>query len=69
MISGIRKRRVRKCQSVRLTASGEYLHAAAWNVANIGNIVAQLHVHVIARYDSDAAWPGPVWRRSKRFPR
>jgi diadenosine tetraphosphate (Ap4A) HIT family hydrolase len=31
------------------------------NVASLGNIVAQLHVHVIARYDHDAAWPNPVW--------
>ncbi len=31
------------------------------NVANLGNVVSQLHVHVIARYDSDLAWPQPVW--------
>ena len=31
------------------------------NVAALGNQVPQLHVHVIARYASDAAWPGPVW--------
>lgn len=31
------------------------------NVAALGNQVAQLHVHVIARYRQDAAWPGPVW--------
>ena len=31
------------------------------NVANLGNIVPQLHVHIIARYDHDKAWPGPVW--------
>ena len=31
------------------------------NVAAIGNVVAQLHVHVIARFRSDAAWPKPVW--------
>lgn len=31
------------------------------NVAALGNMVAQLHVHVIARFDGDAAWPGPVW--------
>jgi diadenosine tetraphosphate (Ap4A) HIT family hydrolase len=31
------------------------------NVAAIGNVVAQLHVHVIARRRSDAAWPKPVW--------
>ena len=31
------------------------------NVAAIGNVVAQLHVHVIARRRDDAAWPRPVW--------
>lgn len=31
------------------------------NVAALGNVVSQLHVHVIARFRSDAAWPGPVW--------
>jgi diadenosine tetraphosphate (Ap4A) HIT family hydrolase len=31
------------------------------NVAAIGNVVAQLHVHIIARRHDDAAWPKPVW--------
>ena len=31
------------------------------NVAALGNMVPQLHVHVIARRSSDAAWPRPVW--------
>jgi diadenosine tetraphosphate (Ap4A) HIT family hydrolase len=31
------------------------------NIAALGNMVAQLHVHVIARFSSDAAWPKPVW--------
>jgi diadenosine tetraphosphate (Ap4A) HIT family hydrolase len=31
------------------------------NVAAIGNIVPQLHVHIVARRHSDAAWPKPVW--------
>ncbi|MDX1486195.1 MAG: HIT family protein [Alphaproteobacteria bacterium] len=31
------------------------------NVGALGNIVAQLHVHVVARFAGDAAWPGPVW--------
>ena len=31
------------------------------NVANLGNIVSQLHVHVIARFRDDKAWPHPVW--------
>jgi diadenosine tetraphosphate (Ap4A) HIT family hydrolase len=31
------------------------------NIAALGNQVRQLHVHLIARYKSDAAWPNPVW--------
>lgn len=31
------------------------------NVAALGNMVPQLHVHIIARRTSDAAWPRPVW--------
>ncbi len=31
------------------------------NIAALGNQVAQLHVHVIARFCDDAAWPAPVW--------
>jgi diadenosine tetraphosphate (Ap4A) HIT family hydrolase len=31
------------------------------NVAAIGNVVPQLHVHIVARRRSDAAWPRPVW--------
>lgn len=31
------------------------------NVAALGNLVPQLHVHVIARFEHDIAWPRPVW--------
>jgi len=31
------------------------------NIAALGNLVPQLHVHVIARYTHDAIWPAPVW--------
>jgi diadenosine tetraphosphate (Ap4A) HIT family hydrolase len=31
------------------------------NIAALGNVVPQLHIHVIARRSSDAAWPRPVW--------
>jgi len=33
------------------------------NVAALGNIVPQLHIHIIARYKSDPAWPNPVFGR------
>ena len=31
------------------------------NVAALGNVVSQLHVHVIARFHRDPAWPKPIW--------
>jgi diadenosine tetraphosphate (Ap4A) HIT family hydrolase len=33
------------------------------NIAAIGNLVSQLHLHVIGRFQEDAAWPHPVWGR------
>lgn len=51
--------------------TGEINHAMAllrevapcdkFNVGALGNIVRQLHVHIVARRECDAAWPGPVW--------
>lgn len=31
------------------------------NIGALGNIVRQLHVHLVGRHEGDAAWPGPVW--------
>lgn len=39
----------------------EYFHCEKINIGALGNIVRQLHVHVIARTSQDQAWPGPVW--------
>ena len=53
------------------TASG-VLEAATsphkLNVAALGNVVRQLHVHIIARFENDAAWPSPVWGKGERVP-
>jgi len=38
------------------------------NVAALGNVVPQLHVHHIVRYRHDAAWPAPVWGRVPALP-
>ena len=38
------------------------------NVANLGNIVSQLHLHFIARFEDDPAWPGAVWGHSPAIP-
>lgn len=31
------------------------------NIGALGNLVPQLHIHIIARYKTDITWPGPVW--------
>lgn len=38
------------------------------NVAALGNIVNQFHLHLIARHSGDAAWPGPVWGTGQAVP-
>lgn len=38
------------------------------NVAALGNVVPQLHVHVVARYTGDIAWPRPVWGQAAARP-
>ncbi|KRE95004.1 diadenosine tetraphosphate hydrolase [Frateuria sp. Soil773] len=38
------------------------------NLGALGNIVRQLHVHVVARREGDAAWPGPVWGSGRAEP-
>ena len=35
--------------------------APKMNIAALGNMVPQLHIHIIARREDDASWPGPVW--------
>jgi diadenosine tetraphosphate (Ap4A) HIT family hydrolase len=39
----------------------KHTNAYKMNIATLGNLVRQLHIHVIARHTSDAAWPRPVW--------
>ncbi|WP_430390567.1 HIT domain-containing protein [Dyella sp. 20L07] len=38
------------------------------NLGALGNIVRQLHVHVVGRREGDAAWPGPVWGNGRAQP-
>ncbi|HET9211518.1 MAG TPA: HIT family protein [Thermoanaerobaculia bacterium] len=43
-------------------------HPDKLNVGALGNIVPQLHVHVVARAAGDPAWPGPVWGSGAAVP-
>jgi diadenosine tetraphosphate (Ap4A) HIT family hydrolase len=46
----------------------ELFRADKLNVAAIGNLVPQLHVHHVVRYRNDPAWPAPVWGRFEPLP-
>jgi diadenosine tetraphosphate (Ap4A) HIT family hydrolase len=35
------------------------------NIAALGNVVSQLHIHHVARYQSDEAWPAPIWGKGE----
>jgi diadenosine tetraphosphate (Ap4A) HIT family hydrolase len=45
-----------------------FTHAAKINVGALGNLVPQLHIHIVARNSGDAAWPGPVWGQGAAEP-
>ncbi len=45
-----------------------YSNAAKINVGALGNLVPQLHIHIVGRNPGDAAWPGPVWGQGTPVP-
>ena len=47
--------------SMLATAIEQAFHADKINIAALGNMVPQLHIHHIARFKTDIAWPKPVW--------
>jgi len=42
-------------------AMKETFHGDKLNIATLGNVVSQLHIHLVVRYKNDASWPAPVW--------
>lgn len=46
-------------------AMQQFFAADKMNVAALGNQVQQLHIHLIARKKTDAAWPNPVWGKGR----
>ena len=57
-------------QEIRVAARvlNEMAQPDKLNLGALGNVVPQLHVHVIGRFRSDPAWPGPVWGHGNRTP-
>lgn len=54
---------VRACAGVRAMGEAEGRPIDKLNVAAIGNVTAQLHVHVVGRRRDDGLWPDPIWGR------
>lgn len=53
----------------RLAAQLEqFTQADKINIGALGNQVPQLHIHIIARFESDPCWPGPVWGQGQAQP-
>lgn len=46
-------------------AMQRFFQADKMNIATLGNQVPQLHIHIIARHTTDAAWPNPVWGKGR----
>ncbi|NRA19935.1 MAG: HIT domain-containing protein [Oceanospirillaceae bacterium] len=62
-------RAVMMAESCDLSAAlADGYNATKMNVAALGNVVKQLHIHHIVRYDTDMAWPAPVWGRQSLLP-
>lgn len=55
-------------QAVRALGADLGLTVDKLNIAALGNITAQLHLHVVGRRPGDPAWPGPVWGHSAAAP-
>ncbi len=55
-------------RAVRAMAEAVGRPADKLNVGALGNVVAQLHVHVVGRRTGDPAWPGPVWGSGAAIP-
>lgn len=61
--AGLMEETVRAGALVRRLAEGAGRPIDKLNVAAIGNVTAQLHVHVVGRRRDDGLWPDPVWGR------
>lgn len=58
------KNRIREAMDGLATFVQSYFEADKMNLATIGNVVSQLHIHIIARKRDDFAFPDPVWGKA-----
>jgi diadenosine tetraphosphate (Ap4A) HIT family hydrolase len=56
-------------ESCHLAAAlAEHYHPDKLNIAALGNVVQQLHLHHVVRFRTDPAWPAPVWGKAPAVP-
>lgn len=57
-------------QTIRLVSEAlkEVSTPLKLNIGALGNVVRQLHIHIVARNEGDEAWPGPVWGKGTAVP-
>ncbi len=76
LIDMIEMYQLSRTERLMLTEESHYLaknlailfEADKMNIASIGNLVPQLHLHHIVRYQTDKAWPAPVWGKLAPIP-
>ncbi len=58
------------CEEMQLVASKMQVAFTPdkMNIASLGNMVSQLHIHIVARWKEDAAWPAPIWGNGEAIP-
>lgn len=62
-------RQLLQTESCRLAETLAAVYQAdKMNIAAIGNLVPQLHLHHVVRYQTDAAWPAPIWGKFSAVP-
>ncbi|GAA0210625.1 HIT family protein [Kangiella japonica] len=67
-LSGSQKATLMKESNFVLEAMAKTFNADKMNLGALGNIVPQLHIHHIVRYETDLAWPAPVWGKVEPKP-
>ncbi len=66
--AGLMEEVVRAGETVRMLGETAKRPVQKLNVAALGNVTAQLHVHVVGRRHDDGLWPDPVWGRGAALP-
>lgn len=66
--AGLMEEVVRAGETVRMLGEAAQRPVQKLNVAALGNVTAQLHLHVVGRRPDDGLWPDPVWGRGAALP-